>query len=236
MLDRVHADRGGPAIEIGCGTGIFSRALARSGAFPGCLITDASLDFVRRARGYVLKPFAGLPSVDERQVRFGLLMEDGMRALPESSFSLVSLRYVLHHILDWPAFIGESARLLRAGGVLTFEEPCLEGFMVQALLASFVGRRVMSDGVLVTGARQSGLRYRLGRLRRFLGVRTRAESAAAHGQPGPLWRAVVTSPAAHRRSRHRPDPRGARMSLRNRSLPARAQAFGRPNSSSTPLG
>lgn len=171
MLDKVGADRSGPALEIGCGTGIFSRALARSGAYPEYLITDASLEFVRRTRNYVLHPFEGLPPLDEAQVRYGLLLEDGLDLLPGHGFSLVALRYVLHHILDWQGFIGATARLLRPGGVLTFEEPCVEGFLFQAALASFLPRLVEMDATVGT---RNGLDSRIRNVKRALGIRDKA--------------------------------------------------------------
>jgi SAM-dependent methyltransferase len=138
MLKAVSADTSGPALEIGCGSGIFSKALVQGGAFAECLITDASLQFVRMTRRAVEQAAgAEVPSKPVR-VWYGLLPGEGLERFPDRSFSLVAARYVLHHILDWESFIGRTARLLRPGGVLTFEEPCREGFLLQAVLLHFL--------------------------------------------------------------------------------------------------
>jgi SAM-dependent methyltransferase len=178
MLDTVNADRSGPALEIGCGTGIFSRPLVNSDAYPGYLITDASLEFLRRTRAFVRKPLPGRLPVDESKVRYGLLGGEGMDLLPKGAFSMVALRYVLHHILHWEQFIGDAAKLLRPGGVLTFEEPCIDGFLLQALLVSFLPR------LMEISAEEppAGLRGRLQGVARAAGIVGRAPGAAAREQ------------------------------------------------------
>lgn len=170
MLGEVGADRSGPALEIGCGTGIFSRPLVHSDAYPSYLVTDASMEFVRMARAFVARPLPGLPPADETRVRYGLLLEDGLALLPGGRFSLVALRYVLHHILDWSGFIRDTARLLRPGGVLTFEEPCVEGFLLQAMLGSTLATLLQAEGIHASAAAQPGLKAGLRRLRRSLGL------------------------------------------------------------------
>lgn len=177
MLAAVDADRSGPALEIGCGTGIFSRALVHSGAFDECLITDASSEFVRLTRAFVSRPFPGEPPAPEGRARYGLLLEDGLDILPSGAFSLVALRYVLHHILDWEAFIGQTARLLRPGGVLTFEEPCVDGFLMQAMLVSALPALMAPDGAVVGDAQRHGPMAAVRRFARALGVRRDASAA-----------------------------------------------------------
>jgi ubiquinone/menaquinone biosynthesis C-methylase UbiE len=136
ILKRVDADTAHPALEIGCGTGVFSSALARSNIFPECLITDASRKFLHMTRDRITQ--TNRLAMDDERVQFALLPDEGLHLLPAESFSLIAARYVLHHILDWQSFIGVAAKLLRPNGVLTFEEPCREGFILQAILVSFL--------------------------------------------------------------------------------------------------
>src|ERR1700730_1046055 len=69
-------------------------------------------------------------------VDYVVLATEEINRWPKRSLSLVALRYVLHHVLDWEAFLGAAASLLRPGGVLTFEEPCADGFLLQAQMVN----------------------------------------------------------------------------------------------------
>jgi hypothetical protein len=55
----------------------------------------------------------------------------------------------LHHVLEWERFIASAARALRPGGVLAFQEPCADGYVLMGAMAQFlpvvVDRR---DGIL----------------------------------------------------------------------------------------
>jgi SAM-dependent methyltransferase len=128
VLDEVRADRRRPALEIGCGTGILTRPLVRRGDYPTYVVTDASLAFVRHVRGSV-----GTTGSD---VRYVVVDGGATDRLPARSFSLVAVRYVLHHILDWEAFLTSAAALLAPGGVLLLEEPVADGFLLQMMLAN----------------------------------------------------------------------------------------------------
>jgi len=138
ILNESSADTGGPALEIGCGTGIFSRALVCSKAFPEYLITDASRQFLFITRALITQSTDFKSEKTQNCIHFGLLHDDELHLLPQKTFSLIAARYVLHHILDWRSFIGTSAKLLRHGGILTFEEGCRDGYLIQAILVSFL--------------------------------------------------------------------------------------------------
>lgn len=123
------ADRSGPALEIGAGTGILTRPLIAATSYPQYFISDTSLEFLRRTRESV-------PTPSGRQVDFVTLSGDELDRWPEATLSLVVLRYTLHHVLDWQGFVATAARLLRPGGVLLCEEPCADGFVLQAGMAN----------------------------------------------------------------------------------------------------
>ena len=132
-LDRVlraaGADAGGPALELGCGTGIFTRALVEGTRYPGYYVSDMSAEFLKLTRDTIPKRRAG-------GVDYVVLATEEINRWPKRSLSLVALRYVLHHVLDWEAFLSAAASLLRPGGVLTFEEPCADGFLLQAQMVN----------------------------------------------------------------------------------------------------
>jgi ubiquinone/menaquinone biosynthesis C-methylase UbiE len=94
-------------LEIGCGTGTFSAALAP--AFPRLTAIDVSDVLLEVAR----KRF---PGVDFRN-------EDMHRtSFENSTFDLIVGCSVLHH-LDWDAALREIVRILRPGGRIRFSEP-----------------------------------------------------------------------------------------------------------------
>jgi ubiquinone/menaquinone biosynthesis C-methylase UbiE len=126
-------DFSGPAVEIGCGTGLLSLGLVKEHAFPYILLTDPSPAFLNIARRKLTQAKAPLD-----QVGFGVLMAEELGKLPPDTFSLIVLRSVLHHVIDIPAFFAQAAGALRRGGMLVMEEPCQEGAVVMATMAQFI--------------------------------------------------------------------------------------------------
>jgi ubiquinone/menaquinone biosynthesis C-methylase UbiE len=131
----VAREAGGPtdgaALEVGCGTGLVSLGLIEQNAYPLTVITDPSPEFLK-----ITQKKVRAHSLREDRVCYAVLMGEEIDRLPESEFSLIVLRSTLHHILDVDAFIAGAARALRPGGVLTFQEPCSEGYL---LMGAVVG-------------------------------------------------------------------------------------------------
>jgi ubiquinone/menaquinone biosynthesis C-methylase UbiE len=133
LLRERGASMDGPAIEVGCGTGQVSLGLAAARAYPLTVITDPSPEFLKIAQGKIRAH--GIP---EDRVAYALLVGEELDRLPPAEFSLVVLRSTLHHVLDVGAFIAAAARALRPGGVLTFQEPCMEGYILMGAMAQFL--------------------------------------------------------------------------------------------------
>ena len=99
------------ALEVGCGTGLFTQLLAASGA--QILAVDISADLLERARE------RGLPA---GQVRF--LERRFEDCDTEEPFDAVVGSSILHH-LDLAAALPKLLSLLKPGGRLSFAEPNL---------------------------------------------------------------------------------------------------------------
>ncbi|MDD5198748.1 MAG: methyltransferase [Terrimicrobiaceae bacterium] len=121
----------GPALEIGCGTGLASVGLAATSRYPAILLTDPSPAFLAITRSKI----EALGADAKTPVRYGVLLGDELDRLPADTFSLIALRSTLHHILDVPAFLRECARVLLPGGVLAVQEPCAQGYLLMGALA-----------------------------------------------------------------------------------------------------
>jgi 2-polyprenyl-3-methyl-5-hydroxy-6-metoxy-1,4-benzoquinol methylase len=99
------------ALEIGCGTGLFTELLAASGA--GIVAVDISEELLAKARGRGLNP---------ERVRFIRGRFEDLELY--GPFDAVLGSSVLHH-LDVEASLHRIFDLLRPGGRLTFAEPNL---------------------------------------------------------------------------------------------------------------
>jgi SAM-dependent methyltransferase len=128
VLRLAEADFRHGALEIGCGTGIFTRGLITATKYAAYYISDMSPRFVEGTRRAVNRHAA------DKAVHYLVLSSEAFNVWPEQSLSLIALRYVLHHVLDWQEFIRHASRLLVPGGVLVIEEPCTDGYLLQVML------------------------------------------------------------------------------------------------------
>lgn len=109
IADAAGLGAGVSALEIGCGTGMFTAKFAARGA--NIVALELSPDLIAKARA------RGLP---EKQVRF--VAGDFMTSDPGQTFDAVVGSSVLHH-LDVAAALSRILKLLRPGGVMVFAEP-----------------------------------------------------------------------------------------------------------------
>lgn len=100
---------GARVLELGCGTGIFTRQWAAAGI--ALVAVDLSLDLLRAGAAEEADPPARRAVIDAEAV--------GLRA---ASFDAVVGVSVLHH-LDLPRALAEVHRVLRPGGRIAFSEP-----------------------------------------------------------------------------------------------------------------
>lgn len=97
------------ALEIGCGTGLFTELLAATGA--RITAVDLSPDLLKKAQE------RNLPA---EQVRF--LLRPFEKCMDLGPFDAVLGSSVLHH-LDLDPALGRIAELLKPGGLMSFAEP-----------------------------------------------------------------------------------------------------------------
>lgn len=109
LIRAANLGPGMQALEVGCGTGLFTELMAASGAH--LLAVDISPDLLKLARE------RNLPTnqVEFREMRF----EDGQ---PDSPFDAIVGSSVLHH-LDIPVALRRMYELLKSNGVIAFAEP-----------------------------------------------------------------------------------------------------------------
>jgi 2-polyprenyl-3-methyl-5-hydroxy-6-metoxy-1,4-benzoquinol methylase len=150
----------GPAIEIGCGTGLSSLGLVDAGAFPYVLLTDPSPKFLDITRQKFVRA-----KIAADKVGFGVLMGEELSRLPKGLFSLVLLRSVLHHVIDIEAFVKDAAATLKPGGMMIMEEPCQEGFVVLGTMAQFIPLVLEQQGIKLDRSQRASIQLFLDTLK-----------------------------------------------------------------------
>ncbi len=131
LLKKSQADLQGPALEIGCGTGHLTTGLAMGYPGSAVVITDPSISFLRLTRDR-LQPASG----GRAPQYYAVLNGDDLGLLPPETFSLITLRSTLHHVLNVESFIAAAARSLRPGGSLAMSaEPCESGYVLMGAVA-----------------------------------------------------------------------------------------------------
>uniref|UniRef100_Q02BE5 Methyltransferase type 12 n=1 Tax=Solibacter usitatus (strain Ellin6076) TaxID=234267 RepID=Q02BE5_SOLUE len=144
----------GPVLEIGCGTGRLSIPLAVSGRLEELLLTDASRAFCAITSRKLTSLKAPLP-----RVSMAVLLTEDLDRLPQKAFSAVLLRSVLHHVADIPAFFGAVSRILAPGGLLIFEEPCHEGYLLMGAITQLIPDALRGRGISLSSVQSDRIRF-----------------------------------------------------------------------------
>ena len=108
----------GSTVEIGCGTGLYSRALASHGEAREILLTDVSVDMLRLCR----KQLARDTTSSRLQIGFATYSSNET-CFRDAVFDTCAGTSVLHHIPDVRAVLADIFRALKPGGRAFFLEP-----------------------------------------------------------------------------------------------------------------
>ncbi|MET8049528.1 class I SAM-dependent methyltransferase [Streptosporangium sp. NPDC005286] len=147
ILDRLRLGPGDLAMDLGCGTGLYSRGLARHASTVVC--ADPSPAMLEQ-----------LPA-DERLIPLHSGAEDlaeGRIAPPHDGYDAILLKEVLHHVTDPPRVLAGLARLLRPGGrmLVVMLPTSIDYPLFSAALRLFEERQPDPTGI-VTAMGRSGL-------------------------------------------------------------------------------
>jgi SAM-dependent methyltransferase len=109
------------------------------------LITDPSPAFCRITAAKLSKLSPPPPNA-----QIAVLAAEDIRRLPKNVFSLIALRSTLHHILDVRQFFFDCADVLAPGGLILFEEPCYEGYVLMGAITQFMPEILKANGVRIS--------------------------------------------------------------------------------------
>ncbi len=110
----------GTMLEIGCGTGAFSRAVLAGNDVRDVVLTDVSLDMLRICKAHLDR----LGVADRVPVTLATYSTNEP-CFRDASFDCCVGIQVLHHVPDYEAFLQDLLRILKPGGIAFFAEPAL---------------------------------------------------------------------------------------------------------------
>jgi 2-polyprenyl-3-methyl-5-hydroxy-6-metoxy-1,4-benzoquinol methylase len=139
----------GAVVEIGCGTGGFSRAMIGQGDAIDAVLTDVSLDMLRLCRGHLDR--LGIGSALPVQFATYSATEACFRAVFDTCIGAS----VVHHIADVRGFLEDVWRLLKPGGRACFMEPGLRYHRVLAMAFADIIAMLLARDPTNTADRQA---------------------------------------------------------------------------------
>ena len=151
IQERLRITERDVVIDVGCGTGLYARGLARYAAAVVCVEPSAPM-LAQVPAGEKLIPVAA--SAGDLAV--------GRVGLPHGGYDAMLLKEVLHHVGDRPAVIAGLARLLRPGGrMLVVMLPTRISYPLFAAALELFTARQPDPAELVGDMRSAGLRAEL---------------------------------------------------------------------------
>jgi SAM-dependent methyltransferase len=107
-----HFVRIGRALDIGCGSGRFLRALRHAGwEVAGLELNDDTATAARTVHG--------------------LMVETALEAFADNSFDLITITHVLEHIRDPHQMLADCDRLLKPGGIIAVAVPNVDSWQAR---------------------------------------------------------------------------------------------------------
>jgi 2-polyprenyl-3-methyl-5-hydroxy-6-metoxy-1,4-benzoquinol methylase len=136
----------GSVIQIGCGTGLYSRALLAANEAHDVVMTDVSVGMLLECRTHLRR----LGVLEGRTVAFATYSSNEA-CMRDAVFDTCIGTSVLHHIPDVRAFLGDLLRGLKPGGRAFFIEPArrYHQALAQALADIAAHLLARSSGVAV---------------------------------------------------------------------------------------
>ncbi len=140
----------GSVVEIGCGTGLWSRAMIGHRDAADAVLTDVSPDMLRLCRTHLTR--LGLASA--LPIRFATYSAHEICFCDEAFDSCIGTS-VVHHITDVRAFLADVWRMLRPGGRAFFTEPSFRYTRVMAMAFADIIALLLSRNSAYSADRQT---------------------------------------------------------------------------------
>jgi ubiquinone/menaquinone biosynthesis C-methylase UbiE len=151
VLSNLNLGKDSRCIEIGCGKGAGTLLINRYVNCKQVIGIDIDPDMIKAAKRYIFHPPRWAKSIRTDNIEF--VCEDATSlSFADNYFDVAFLFGVLDHILGWQKAISEIYRVLKAGGIFSFED-----FLYNApLFSRFPGHVPISKGKLKESLEKAG--------------------------------------------------------------------------------
>jgi len=121
VLSNLDLGDGSVCLEIGCGHGAGALLINQ---YIGCtriVGADIDPDMIEAAKRYIFRPPRWAKNIRTDNIEF-ICQDAAELSFPDGCFDAAFLFGVLDHIQDWRQVIAEVFRVLKVGGIFSFEE------------------------------------------------------------------------------------------------------------------
>jgi len=121
VLKGLDVSPDGVCLEIGCGLGAGTLLINRYLDCRQVIGVDIDPDMIDSANRYIYRPPGWADGINTHNIEFDC-QDAAELSFPDGYFDTVVLFGVLDHIREWPRVINEVFRVLKPGGIFSFEE------------------------------------------------------------------------------------------------------------------
>ena len=121
VLSKLNLGKESVCLEIGCGGGAGALLINQYLNCQHVVGVDIDPDMIKASRRYISRPPRWARNIRTDNIEF-LCQEASNLPFPDGYFDAAFMFGVLDHIRDWPGVVAEVFRVLKVGGVFSFEE------------------------------------------------------------------------------------------------------------------
>jgi len=126
-LSNLNLSKESVCIEIGCGHGAGTLLINQHLSCKLFVSVDIDPDMIKAAKRYISRPPRWTRNIRTDNIEF--ICEDATKlSFADCYFDAAFLFRVLDHITEWQKTVAEVSRVLKVGGIFSFEEVLLDAF------------------------------------------------------------------------------------------------------------
>ena len=152
VLHGLDVPRDSVCLEIGCGLGAGTLLINQYLDCRQVIGADIDPDMIESAKKYIYQPPRWAEKVNNHNIEFDC-QDAAELSFGDGFFEVVILFGVLDHIKDWRRVINEVSRVLKSGGIFSFEEFLLGKSAENWFGHVSIGRQEMEEALAQAGFR-----------------------------------------------------------------------------------
>ena len=150
VLSNLNLGEGSVCLEIGCGHGAGALLINQYIDCQSITGIDIDPDMIESARRYIARPPSWARKVKTDNIEFLCQDATGL-SFPDGHFDVAFLFGTLEHIPEWQEAVAEVFRVLKTGGIFSFEEFLLAGSSGNRLGHVIIAEAELKDALEITG-------------------------------------------------------------------------------------